>query len=392
MFIYIGRVFDATIYISLIITHTNTEQVCHVTIPHQHSCPYTEAILKLTCPAHVTAVTPSTGSILLEIPFDEVRRLGSMDIYGTDIIWFETCKYSVADSFRFFTVPSGRETAQQVVRDFKAAIECYTSMLLIMEDSTESELSFISRDHYGCPQFPGISRNTIIQTGLRQLPASWQTFVMHERMRRESESSTHSSLDQGSSGGVSLDEWVIAKGRRKASSMKALSRRPTLDKFVRQASTMSCDRDRNSPMPELSAGHFSDSCDVFDSPPPHPNTPSHSVHSSPRQRKSSLSHQSSTSSLTTSTPSPNPPRQRKLSYQSSVSSHSSTGSLPPRAIAEERGSSSPSVSSLDLEDTHVEPAFAYIANDSRNAPVVPPRSMVSLQDAYSYSRPLATAH
>ena len=382
----------------LIDTHTHTEQVCHVTIPHQPSCQYTEAILKLTCPVNVTAVTPSTGSILLEIPFDEVRRLGSMDVYGTDIIWFETCKYSVADNFYFFTVPSGRDTAQQVVRDFKAAIECYTSVLLIMEDSTESELSFISRDHYGCPQFPGMSRNTIIHTGLRQLPASWQTFIMHERMRRESESSPQarsSSMDQASSGGMSLDEWVVAKGRRKTASMKgppSLSRRPTLDRFVRQASTTSCDRDHGSPMTELSAGHFSDSCEVFDPPTSHPITPSHSLHGSPRQRKPSLSHQNSTSSLTTSTPSANTPRQRKLSYQSSVSSHSSTGSFSPLAIAEESGSSSPSVSSLDFGDTSNEPTFVYIANDSRNAPVVPPRSVVSLQDAYVYSRHLATAH
>lgn len=372
---------------------TYTEQVCHVTIPNQPSCSYTEAILKLTCPTHVTAVVPSTGFVLVEIMFNEVRRLGCSDTYGTNIIWFETCKQSVADNFYFFTVPSGRETAQEIVREFKAAIECYTSVLLIMEDCNGSELSFISRDHYGCPQFPGLSRKVIIQTGLSQLPPIWQTYLMHERLRRESASvSRRNSLDHASGGSLSLDEWVAMKGRRKSSSVKSsisLTRRPTLEKFVRKASATSFDRDLSSPMLEHTLGHLSDSCEVFE-PLPQPSTPTHSSNSSPRPPRPPLSCQISTGSLTSSVPSAGTPCQRKLSYQSSVSSRSSTSSCH-HPIAGKQTGSSTSVNSLNFEDIPTGHAFTYQA-DRINAPIVPPRSVVSLQDTYAYSHHLTAAH
>ncbi len=390
------------------------EQVCHVTIPQQPSCMYSEAILKLSCPSHLTAITPSTGSTILEVPFEEIRRLGSIEVYGTDIVWLETCKHSLADNFIFFTIPSGREMAQEVARDLKTAIESYTSVVLIMEVSNDKEVSFISRDHYGCPVFPLVSRNAILQSGLRQLPPCWQTFIMQERIRRESDSTAQvrsPSSDTGAAtGGISLDEWSAKRGRRKATSMKVITRRPTLDHFVRQGSLASFDRERSSPLSELSAGHFSDSQNEVFLSSPLPSTPP--PHTSPCSRKTSLSqqnssssstaspashhrphnhilsHQSSSSSLTTSTPSPPAHRQRKLSYQSSVSSHSSNNSLPPQAVM---GSSRNSMSSLDLEESVGEEPFSTYVSGSDSAPVVPPRSDVSLRETY-YSSSLTAAH
>lgn len=382
-----------------------------MTIPQQPSCSYSEAILKLTCPSHLTAITPSTGSTVLEVPFEEVRRLGSNQVYGTDIIWLETCKQSLADNFIFFTIPSGIDMAQEVVRVLKTAIESYTSVVLIMEVSNESELSFISRDHYGCPVFPAISRNAILQSGLRQLPPCWQTFIMQDRLRRESDSGARSTPSE-TGGAMSLDEWSANRGRRKAASMKVMTRRPTLDHFVRQASLASFDRERHSPMSELSEGHFSDSQnEVFPSSPvlPSPNT-------SPCTRKTSLSqqnstssltnstashrphrhiltHQGSSSSLTTSTPSPPSQRQRKLSYQSSVSSHSSSHSPPPQVVMATGGSTHDSMSSLELEES-VGDSFSYLTSfdTTTAAPVVPPRSDVSLRDPYIYSSHMTAAH
>lgn len=384
--------------------------MCHVTIPQQPSCMYSEAILKLSCPSHLTAITPSTGSTILEVPFEEVRRLGSVEVYGTDIVWLETCKHSLADNFIFFTIPSGRDVAQEVAKDLKTAVESYTSVVLIMEVSNDQELSFISRDHYGCPVFPLVSRNAILQSGLRQLPPCWQTFIMQERIRRESDSTAQArspSSDTGATGGMSLDEWSAKRGRRKATSLKVMTRRPTLDHFVRQGSLASFDRERSSPMSELSAGHFSDSQnEVFSSsplpstPPPHPSPASRKTSLSQQNSSSSstashrpphkhiLSHQSSSSSLTTSTSSPPTHRQRKLSYQSSVSSHSSNNSLPRQTVT---GSTHNSMSSLELEESG-EPFSTYISGADTSAPVVPPRSDVSLRETYVYSSPLTAAH
>ncbi len=383
------------------------EQVCHVTIPQQPSCGYSEAILKLTCLSHLTAIIPSSGSTILEVPFEEVRRLGGIQVYGMDIVWLETCKQSLADNFIFFTIPSGTDMAQEVVKALKTAIESYTSVVLIMEVSSETELSFISRDHYGCPVFPAISRNAILQSGLRQLPPCWQTYTMQDRLRRESDSGARSTNSE-MGGAISLDEWSAKRGRRKAASMKAITRRPTLDHFVRQASLASFDRDRHSPMSELSEGHFSDSQnEVFASSPASPSphafsstrkitlsqqnsssslTASTSSHHRPH--KHVLKHQSSSSSLTASTPSPPSHRQRKLSYQSSVSSQ---GSSPPPATIAIGGSTHNSLSSLELEES-VGDSFAYITENDTTAPAVPPRSDVSLRDPYIYSSHMTAAH
>ncbi len=389
-----------------------------MTIPQQPSCAYSECILKLTCPSHLTAITPSTGSTVLEVPFEEVRRLGSSQVYGTDIIWLETCKQTLADNFIFFTVPSGIDIAQEVVKVLKGAIESYTSVVLIMEVSSETELSFISRDHYGCPVFPVISRNAILQSGLKQLPPCWQTFIMQDRLRRESDSGARTTPSE-SCGAMSLDEWSANRGRRKTASMKVITRRPTLDHFVRQASLASFDQDRHSPRSELSEEHFSDSQnEVFPLSPVLP-----SPQSSPYPRKTSLSQQNSSSSLTNSTAShnrphrhilthqsssssltassPSPPsqhHQRKLSYQSSVSSQSSSSHSPPPSVTmATEGSTHNGTSSLELEES-IGDSLQYLTGSDGTAaaaavaPVVPPRSDVSLRDTYIYSSHMTAAH
>lgn len=330
----------------------STEQVYHVTIPHQPSMVQSEAILKLSSQSSVTAIVPSTGMTLIDIPFEKIRRLGSLEAYSHDVIWFETCHNSSPGNFHFFTVPSGMEVAQQIIKDLKASIECYTSSLLIMEDCCDLELSFISREHYGCREFSPFTRNHLLQSGLRQLPPRWPPTMLHSQgsLRRGSDVTTPPfmramSCDLGSPAvaGVSLEEWAANKGRRNMSMSSSrgppsLSRKPTLDQF-RQNSTSSFDRSSNL---DLSEGHFSDSIgsDVFE-PMPRSNSP------------------------------------RKLSQQNSISSQSSSvSSHPPGSPANMENSS------FVYEDGSPQ-ARRVLSFTSHTAPVVPPRSVVSLrrQDA-----------
>jgi len=334
-----------------------------------------------------------------------------MDAYGTDIVWAETCKNSQADNFIFFSIPSGREMGQEVVRELKTAIESHTSVMLIMEVSTEAELSFISRDHYGCPEFPTVSRNAIVHAGLSQSPVLWQNISMQGSLRRDSDSLPIRS-PTADSGGMSLDEWSAKRNKRKTHSMKGpstLTRRPTLEHFARQTSLVSFDQDHSptdthnevfSPPPiaqrprkhSLSQQNSSSSLTSSQRSQPHSLThqnSSSSLTGSPpplTPRKYSLSHQSSNSSLSNSTPSP-PCRTRKLSYQSSVSSHSSAHSA--HSGSPQAASIHNSMSSLDLDMSN---SFTYTSGTEPNAPAVPPRSDVSLRDAYACTPQLTAAH
>lgn len=344
-----------------------TEQVYHITIPQQLHLGPNEAILKLSCPSNVTAILPSTSKTLINIPFEKIRRLGCLEAYSHDVIWFETCHNSLPEKFYFFTVPSGVEAAQQIIRDLKTAIECYTSSLLIMEDCADMELSFISREHYGCREFSPHARNRILQSGLIQLPPCWRAIVhSQERFRRESDSAAALmrtlSCDLGSPAvaGVSLEEWAANKGRRKLSvtssrgGHSSLSRRPTLDQF-RQNSTSSFDRNF-----ELSEGHFSDSVgsDVFEPTPVRSNSPrNNSPQNNSPQR---LSKQNSISS-----------------QNSSVSSHAPCSPV----IMEENGT-------FVFEGASPQSRRA-ISFSSHTAPVVPPRSVVSLRQDTSYIESVA---
>ena len=275
-----------------------------------------------------------------------------MDTYATDIIWFETCKNSAPENYYFFSVPTGISTAQQIVQEVKAAMEAHLSALLIMEDSNDPDISFISREHYGCAEFSPLARGKILQAGLRQVPPRWrssssceqqqQQQQQQQRMRRESEPSPLSNGEAAGGGGISLEEWVSGKSQRKLSISSSssphppLSRKPTLETF-RQASFSS---DRGSP--SFDGGQLSDSgcaSDVFDPP---------------QQQQQQRQHS---------------PGLRRLSQQSSISSQSSATSLPySPTIPEENGL---------LEDPFDEPH----QTGRTLTPVVPPRSVVSLQQA-----------
>lgn len=366
----------------------------HVTVPHQAPVTvYNEAILKMSSKSHVALVHPSSSETLLSIKYGDIRRMGYTDNYNNDIIWFETCKNSQADRFFFFVVPSGNEVARQIVQDLKDTIQHHTASLLILEDSTGIEVSYIAREHYGCSEYSAESRSHILHTGLYRLPSttSRRFFVPCDRAvtrrdsapltRRDSANSAQPESTNGG-GGVSLEEF----GRRKSKSVKlpppaSITRRPTLDKFVRQTSfdrktsssserqasvssfergalrTPSLDREMVSPsLHELSEGHYSSGSgsDVFDCP--------------------AVAH-----------------IQRTLSVRSSVSSSqgSSNSSIShsPAAILEEEGTAADSFS-FDAIDGSPDHGYSYSTQ-----PTVPPRSIVSLQQDSSYCPgKLAAAH
>lgn len=358
-----------------------------MTVPHQVPVTaYNEAILKLSSDSHVSVVLPSTSETLLSIQFGDIRRMGYTDTYNSDVVWFETCKNSQADRFFFFVVPSGIEVAKQIVQELKLIIQTHTSSLLILEDSSTLDMSYIAREHYGCAEFSVESRAHILHTGLYRLPSpSCRFFAPCERGRRESAPIASSQPDSGI-GGVSLEEF--GRRKNKKAPPTSLTRRPTLDIFIRQGSqssfdrqmsmssfdrqastssfdrsvlsTPSLDRDLTSPaFHELSDGHYSSGSagDVFDSPlVPHGHI------------------------------------QRKLSVQSSASSQGSSNS-----------SISHSPATIEEEGTLPGEAFSFdaptVAGQGRSfscsgisGPTVPPRSVVSLQQDTYLAGKMATAH
>ena len=352
------------------------DPVYHITVPNQAPITvYNEAILKLSSDSHVTVVLPSTSETLLSIRFGDVRRMGYADTCNRDVVWFETCKNSQADRFFFFVVPSGIEVAKQIVQELKVKIQIHTSSLLILEDSNV-DLSYIAREHYGCTEYPVESRAHILQSGLYRFPSpSYRYFPL---VRRDSAPASSTQASDSNVGGVSLEEF----GRRKSKTLKgpppSLTRRPTLDMFVRQGSlsssferqtsissfdrqastssfdrsmlrTPSIDRDMTSPsLHELSDGHFSSGSagDVFDSPlVPHGHI------------------------------------QRQLSVQSSTSSQGSSNSSishSPATIEEEE---SPEDSFKFATSTVMVQGRSFSCSGVTSGPTVPPRSVVSLQPA-----------
>ena len=375
--------------------------VYHVTIPRQPSTSlYHEAIIKLTTPCHVIFATPSSNTTLFSIPHSEVRRLGCHYACGYSIIWFEICQNSRSDQFFFVAVPSGFETAKQIVQEVKVAIQ-NGGRQLILEDSGSMEVSYIARKHYGCREYPIDTRNQIMQTALCQIPplspsplhspspslSSGRFFSTPllptsptDRVRKEplhASNSLGDSLGSTSISGVSLEEF----GRRKNLSSRrpppsSLVRRPTLDKFVRQSSTSSFDsqasgdhsqvrtptqdmdmlplsflvrcRHEEEKDEDRGEGHFSSSSgsDSFDS-----------------------SYNSTSSS------------RKKLPLQASSSSHNLTSS----------SNSHNSHNSLAAESLTTSLNFTHASREVFSRPVVPPRSMISLKDG-AYFAEMTIAH
>ena len=245
-----------------------TEQVYHVTLPQQPSAAQSEAILKLYPRDQVVVISPSTGIRLLEVPFKNIRRMGNMDAYNTDLVWFETCsQHHKPDQFYFFVVPSGIQTTHIILREIKTATECATGSLLITEESNGLELSFISRQHYGCGDFALVTRNNILHSSLRFFShASLKNGLLGKERRlsepmkplRNCESTTC----------LTLDEFATTKQRRGTSTAVhplMTSRRPTgitLDHYRSNGSYSSSSRLSGS-----GSGDLSDSgvlSDVFD--------------------------------------------------------------------------------------------------------------------------------
>ena len=240
----------------------------HVTLPQQPTAAQAEAILKLYPRDQVVVISPTSGSRLLEVPFKSIRRLGNMDAYNTDLVWFETCNsHHKADQFHFFVVRSGLQTTHQILRELKTATECATGHLLITEESNGIELSFISRQHYGCPDFPPSTRNSVLHSSLRLFSQTIATSLMSGRERRSSEP-MKPLRNCESTTCLSLEEFASTKQRRGTSATVhplMTSRRPTaitLDRFRSNGSYSS-----SSHLSGSGSGDLSDSGvlnDVFD--------------------------------------------------------------------------------------------------------------------------------
>ena len=319
------------------------EPVYHVTVPHQPSAVYSEAILKLSSPTHITVIAPSTGNNIMEIAYKKIRRLGTLYTHGTDVLWFETCQNSTAEEFRFFIIASGGEVAHHIVtQELKTAIECCTGSLLILEETVRTEIAYISREHYGCQEFPQAARIRMLQTGLRSLPSIWRPFNFEHKERRRRISEPAVRVATTPNGGISLEEVAINQVRRRTEAMLLPFNQPkkqTLGQLY-QASLSSSSQN------SLDMADNSDPGDVFDS-------------------------------------SPHPPALRQLS-QSSNSSYSQDGS----------GASLPYSPTIAKEDPFDIFENDHSASDVRrpSAPIVPPRSLVSLQQGVYYGRKMSTPH
>ena len=160
-------------YVSLLLTFTDQ---FHVTVPHQPCAQFSEAVLKTSLATKIDVICPSTSNSVLEIPLDHVRRFGYELMYDIDMVWFEicTCKSKQqGGEFHFCIVASGISAAHLIVVETKRKIEACTRAHLIQEQSTDVQLSFISRAHYGCIPFPPQVRTAIVQTSLTSLQSSW---------------------------------------------------------------------------------------------------------------------------------------------------------------------------------------------------------------------------
>lgn len=238
------------------------------------------------------------------------------------------------------------------------------------------DLSYIAREHYGCTEFSAESRAHILHTSLYRHPSPSYRFFPCERGSRESAPVVNTQATDGSTGGVSLEEFGRRKSKLQKGPPPSLTRRQTLDMFVRQGSlsssfdrgtsvssfdrqastssfdrsmlsTPSMDRDMTSPSPlELSDGHYSSGSagDVFDSPlVPHGHI------------------------------------QRKLSVQSSTSSQGSSNSSISHSPATIEEEGTPGDAFNCDTSTVVTQGRSYSCSGMTSSPTVPPRSVVSLQ-------------
>lgn len=316
----------------------------HVTVPNQRALPYSEAILKLTSPSGLLISNPSLDKPLLEIPYEAVRRMGRLELSGNTVVWFETCRHPAPDQLFLLHYSASEEALVVLMQELKTVIECSTGSLMIMEGSGEGTASFISRKHYGCEEFPPHERQHILATSImRPLP------LVSRRVRQEAEPATRRVSEPAlctdvASLGISLEE--IASGRR-------LQRALTSGQVALSCGASALDQLKASSSSSFDLCNGSDSgggSDVFE-------------------------------------PCRDSPVHRKLS-ESSTSSSSDGGSTS-EGRAEVRGGLSFPI--------HVSGGIGYerappIIHTSSGAPLVPPRSEVSLRGPYAAAAAAAHSH
>lgn len=147
----------------------------HVTLPSQPLMNYIEGILKLAAPLQVLIVSPANGAQIMSIPYDRIRRFGCEVVADFDLVWFETCGCrGTPQQFFYFSVPSGIEVSFAIVNEIKRGIETALRSFVIQEecDKEKCQLTYISRSHYGCGEYPETTRQNIIQKGLISIAAS----------------------------------------------------------------------------------------------------------------------------------------------------------------------------------------------------------------------------
>ncbi len=171
----------------LIVCFTFAESTSfHVTIPNQPAVPQAEAILKISTPTKISAISSLNGNFLLSVPFKSLRRIGCQIALDKDILWFETCSCSQeGENFYFLVMHAGIDRAYQIVLEYKRGIELALRDHMIMEENNQSKFSysFVVKTHYGHPEFPKAAQEQIVSNGLLSLAESGDAMSLSDLNR-----------------------------------------------------------------------------------------------------------------------------------------------------------------------------------------------------------------
>ncbi len=200
-------------------------------MPYQPSAAANEASLRLSTPRTVLVIAPSTGKPVIEIPFNRIRRFGYEVVYGSDVIWFESCECNgqMQEDFHYFVVKSGMAAACQIIHELKVKVEQVTGAFLILEKSDDTEVTYKARAHYGHKEFSAVIRARILQAGLCGLNRTWPMSSGGMDRRRQSEFSQSSTLGAANQGRRYTVETILGIGssRTPSPSSPMLGRKET---------------------------------------------------------------------------------------------------------------------------------------------------------------------
>ena len=229
------------------------EPVYHVHIPTQPSAESGEGIFKFNSRGTISVISPTDSRTLVEVNLKDIRRVGSIVVNNRDILWIETCKScknsSELDQFIFFIVSSGSYARQSLVRELKIMTEKATGVFLILEETTPTEMAYISRSHYGCPSFPVMARNRILYGGL--MPPTVHCLAMAgDVLRRPSEPVMNV--------GVSLEEIASKPSRRGTIGSSPTTPYPPGVRPLLSRGPMSLDRFRKPSLTSMSSQNSTD--------------------------------------------------------------------------------------------------------------------------------------